>query len=72
MAKWNVNCKSCGNAFTFSQISDTLADMYFPAKPEFPSEGIERECPNCTSNFTYQSHDLSYQGSEFKGGRRCG
>jgi DNA-directed RNA polymerase subunit RPC12/RpoP len=61
MASWSLTCKRCGRAFTYSQISDTLADYFFPAKPAIASEGEECECPNCTAKFVYQRNELTYQ-----------
>jgi DNA-directed RNA polymerase subunit RPC12/RpoP len=67
MASWTITCKNCGHVFAFSPISDSLYDYYSPEKPEFPQEGIERECPNCTSKILYQRHELVFLGRENKG-----
>ena len=61
MANWVVTCKNCRKAFTFASISDSLSDFYFPHKPDFPPEGLERECTHCSSKFKYQAHELSYR-----------
>jgi hypothetical protein len=61
MANWMVSCKNCGNAFAFASISDSLSDFYLPQKPDFPPEGLERECPRCSAKFNYQKHELSYK-----------
>lgn len=61
MASWVLKCKNCRVVFTHSQISNTLADYYIPARPQFPPEGLERECPTCKVKSTYQQHELMYQ-----------
>jgi hypothetical protein len=61
MASWALACKNCRAVFAYSQISDTLADHYLPTRPAFPPSGVERECPNCKSKFTYQGSDLTFQ-----------
>jgi hypothetical protein len=53
MASWALKCKRCGEVFTYSQISETLANYFFPTKPEFPPEGLECECSNCKAKSTY-------------------
>jgi hypothetical protein len=61
VASWVLVCKSCGNAFTHSPVTETLADYYLPSKPEFPPDGEEHECPNCKVKSTYQRTELRYQ-----------
>jgi hypothetical protein len=61
MASWALTCKNCHAVFTHSQIPDTLADYYIPTRPEFPLNGLERECPDCKVTSTYHSIDLMFQ-----------
>jgi hypothetical protein len=61
MASWSLACKNCRTVFTHSQIPDTLADYYLPARPEFPASGLERECPSCKTKSTYQATELTFQ-----------
>jgi DNA-directed RNA polymerase subunit RPC12/RpoP len=61
MASWALICKRCGKDFRFSEISDTLANHFFPRKPEFPKEGVQCACPNCQTRLIYQMNDLRYQ-----------
>jgi hypothetical protein len=61
MASWALTCKRCGEVFTYSEISETLANYFSPTKPEFPPEGLECECPNCKAKSTYQQNELTYQ-----------
>ena len=61
MANWIVTCKNCGNAFACAPISDSLSDFCLPQKPDFPPEGLERECPHCSSKFNYEMHEISYR-----------
>jgi hypothetical protein len=61
MPSWALTCKRCGEVFMYSEISETLADYFIPAKPEFPPEGLECECPNCKAKSTYQLNELTYQ-----------
>jgi hypothetical protein len=60
MASWGLICKGCRQVFRYSEISETLADYFLPAKPEIAAEGIERECPNCKAKFVYQKSELTY------------
>jgi hypothetical protein len=71
MASWAVACKNCRAVFTYSQISDTLADYYLPTRPAFPPSGDERECPNCKSKFAYQGSDLKFQSGRNSRVRRA-
>jgi len=61
MASWALTCKQCSKVFTHSQVSDTLADLFIPEKPKFPSEGLERECLTCHAKSIYQQRDLIYR-----------
>jgi len=61
MASWVLTCRNCGEVFTHSQIGQALADYFIPAKPAFPPEGWERECPSCKSKSIYQQHELAYR-----------
>jgi len=63
MASWALACKNCRKVFTYSRISDTLADYYLPTRPTFPPSGVERECPRCKSKFTYQRSELTFQSA---------
>jgi hypothetical protein len=60
MANWGLKCKHCGVIFAHSRIGETLVDYFMPAKPEFPPEGLERECPNCKTKCTYWQNELRY------------
>lgn len=61
MATWALICKRCGRAFEYCEISDSLANHFFPQKPEFPKTGVQCACPNCAANFIYHLSDLRYQ-----------
>jgi DNA-directed RNA polymerase subunit RPC12/RpoP len=61
MAAWALTCKRCGQLFSDTQISEALFDYYFPAKPKFPPEGRECECPHCKAKFIYQQREFTYQ-----------
>lgn len=61
MASWGLACKNCHAVFTHSQIPNTLADYYLPIRPEFPPDGLERECPNCKITSTYQRSELTFR-----------
>lgn len=61
MANWTLACKKCDKAFAYSKIGDTLSDYFVPQRPEFPPEGVERECPSCEAKATYQRNELVYQ-----------
>lgn len=64
MANWGLTCKGCGEVFRYSEIKETLADYFLPAKPEIAPEGVERECPSCKATFTYRRSELTYRSSE--------
>jgi hypothetical protein len=61
MASWGLTCKGCGEVFRYSEIKETLADYFLPAKPDIAPEGVERECPNCKKKFVYQRNELTYE-----------
>lgn len=61
MATWLLTCKCCRRAFTYSQIPDTLADLFLAQKPQFPPNSLERACPFCRAKFVYQRSDLAYR-----------
>jgi rubredoxin len=62
MAAWTLECRNCGFYFEHSKIRRrNLVDFYYDAKPEFPPEGSEFECPNCGNRATYQRTDLRYR-----------
>jgi hypothetical protein len=61
MATWILTCKCCRRAFTYSEIPDTLADLFLAQKPQFPPDGLERACPFCDAKFVYQRSDLVYR-----------
>jgi hypothetical protein len=39
MASWVLTYKRCGEIFTYRGKSESLADYFFGAKPEFTPEG---------------------------------
>jgi len=61
MARWVLTCKRCGEIFTYSQISEALADYFDPEKPKFPPKGLECECPNCKGKSSYQRTELTFR-----------
>ena len=61
MANWALTCKNCRAAVAHFRLPDMGANYYIPDRPEFPSEGLERECPNCHSKFTYQATELTFR-----------
>jgi ribosomal protein S27E len=61
MATWGLACKNCRTVFTHSQIPETLTDYYIPTRPEFPPNGLERECPSCNNKSIYRAIDLTFQ-----------
>ncbi len=61
MTSWVLSCKCCRRVFTYSQIPDTLADLFLAHKPPFPPDGLERVCPFCRAKFVYQRSDLVYR-----------
>ena len=72
MASWSLACRNCNKQFTYSQIGDTLLDAFIPLRPEFPPEGVERECPNCKAKAIYQRNELRYQSEPQSRGRAAG
>jgi DNA-directed RNA polymerase subunit RPC12/RpoP len=63
MASWGLRCPNCNSTFTHSQVEDTLANFYIPAKPTFPVGGETLDCPHCGHNHLYQETDLIYQAA---------
>jgi hypothetical protein len=61
MAKWLLECRKCGQAFTYSLVPDIVFDFHLPSRPVFPAQGKERECPSCKTKATYQQADLRFQ-----------
>jgi hypothetical protein len=61
MASWVLNCKNCGKNFEHAKISDTFANYFIAEKPDFPSGGLELECPNCKQRAMYQRAELMFQ-----------
>jgi predicted nucleic-acid-binding Zn-ribbon protein len=62
MANWVLSCRKCKTNFEHSKIAVAgLANYFIPLKPEFPPDGIERECPNCGYKAFYQKTDIKYQ-----------
>ncbi len=61
MANWVVTCKCCRRVFTYSEIPESLADLFLAQKPQFPPDGSERACPFCRAKFVYQRSDLAYR-----------
>jgi DNA-directed RNA polymerase subunit RPC12/RpoP len=61
MASWALPCSNCEAPFTHSQIAESNVFHYLePAKPEFPPEGEEHQCPNCGYKAKYHRTDLIY------------
>lgn len=60
MARWVLECPSCNKEFTQSQIGTNLklADYYIVPKPDFPTDGLQLECPNCKKASLFQRHEL--------------
>jgi len=72
MASWSLACKNCNKTFAYSEIGDTLIDVFIPLRPEFPSKGVERECPHCNEKATYQQNELRYQSEPRSKGHTTG
>ena len=69
MASWSLACKNCNKAFAYSEIGDTLSEFFIPLRPEFPPEGVERECPHCKDKAIYQRNELTYRSEPRNRGR---
>ena len=69
MGSWALACKNCRALFTHSEVPNTLADYYLPTRPDFPPEGLERECPQCNSKSTYRAIELIYQSKRERSAR---
>lgn len=65
MAHWVLECASCKNEFTHSEIveSHSLRDPFTlnETKPEFPDGGLSVVCPICKETGVYQRHELLYR-----------
>jgi len=61
MSKWILVCKQCQKSFPHSEVGSSLADYFFPEKPEFPQKGQDLECPHCKITSNYQRTDLRYE-----------
>ncbi len=67
VAYWVLTCLECDSTFPhtdLSTLSPSLRDDPFltgAPKREFPSEGIELECPNCNKSSVYFRHQLFYR-----------
>jgi DNA-directed RNA polymerase subunit RPC12/RpoP len=65
MSQWILTCSTCGKDFPHSSIHEnlTFTKLVLLRKPEFPSEGLALDCPNCGKSATYQRYDLLYDFS---------
>jgi hypothetical protein len=64
MPRWVLNCPECHSDFAHSDVEDArLEDYLFPAKPEFPVDGLRVECPHCHRASLFQRHQLIYRAS---------
>jgi DNA-directed RNA polymerase subunit RPC12/RpoP len=63
MSHWMLTCSTCSKEFTHSLIPEKhiSAELDLIHKPEFPTEGMELDCPYCGKPGTYQRHDLRYR-----------
>ena len=63
MPRWVLNCPQCLTDFTHSEFvkDSTLEDYYLPAKPEFPTGGLNAECPNCKKTSMFQQYQLVFR-----------
>jgi hypothetical protein len=61
VANWVFTCKSCGRAILHAPIPDTIWNLYFPAKPDLPTEGTTKVCSHCLVSFTYTRNELIYE-----------
>jgi phage FluMu protein Com len=61
--RWIVTCSHCQKTFAHSEIPEArdLENYYLPAKPEFPAQGQELQCPHCKVVVAYQRSDLRYE-----------
>jgi len=62
--RWAISCHNCKKPFTHPNITEPhdIADyLDSRAKPEFPDEGTELECPYCKSKATYHQTELWYE-----------
>jgi uncharacterized protein (DUF983 family) len=65
MARWILECHSCGTEFTHSEIDASIRDPFtnIELKPEFPDRGKRVVCPNCRNSSIYQRFELLYRAS---------
>lgn len=67
MPRWVLNCHDCTQEFTHSSISakappdDAFLWTGFEAKPDFPSDGLNVECPHCKKTSLYQRYQLLFR-----------
>jgi hypothetical protein len=59
MARWILRCPDCSRTFVHSEIEDTLANYFFPAKPNFPKDGQTLTCTHCGKESLFQRTDLT-------------
>lgn len=60
MASWTLQCKKCCRFFEHSKIGDTLANHFFPSKPQFHPAGAILDCPHCNKKSVYHGADLKF------------
>ena len=66
MASWGLRCPNCSQTFVHSEIKDTLANHFWPARPKFPEGGQTFTCMHCGKESLFQQTDLTYQKESFK------
>lgn len=66
MASWILRCPNCSKTFVQSEIKDTLANHFWPARPKFPKGGQTFTCVYCGKESPFQETDLTYQKESFK------
>jgi DNA-directed RNA polymerase subunit RPC12/RpoP len=68
MASWGLRCPNCSQTFVHSEIKDTVANQFWPARPKFPEGGQAFTCTNCGKESLFQQNDITYQKGSFKRG----
>jgi len=69
VAYWVLTCFDCNSVFPHTDLSkldySLRSDPFLRSapKPEFPSVGIELECPNCNKSSVYYRHQLFYRAN---------
>jgi len=63
MPRWVLSCAECNAEFTHTEIAGIQTSSFdlftgLLAKPEFPVEGLQLECPNCKKRSLYQRYQL--------------